>query len=288
MTASAAAIQVVGQPGRPVVFTSLDDKTVGAGFELDGSPQTDTSNDGLPERTAPVGTFRIDMQLGAALAANADAVRSLEQAAAFWEAILEDPITLVFDADFGVTVDPIAIGEAQAEYVTVGYERVRDLLIDDARSHETIVSQLPQFADLNATLPVDPRNPYSVSSTMEITRPNALALGMDPASLPGVPSAVDPNLNRDGVITFANALNQPGADLFFVAVHEIGHLLGFVSAVDDVEGGRRLVALNTLDLFRLAPAPARSTSPRARGSSIPRWIRSFTTAAGSTRWVFPC
>jgi VCBS repeat-containing protein len=40
------ALHVVGQPGFPVVLTSLADDTVGAGFDPLGDPQTDTNNDG--------------------------------------------------------------------------------------------------------------------------------------------------------------------------------------------------------------------------------------------------
>ncbi|MCP4173352.1 MAG: hypothetical protein GY758_21555, partial [Fuerstiella sp.] len=39
-------LHVVGQPGQPVVMTSIADDTVGAGFDLDGFPLTDTNNDG--------------------------------------------------------------------------------------------------------------------------------------------------------------------------------------------------------------------------------------------------
>ncbi len=47
-------IQVVGQPGSPVVFTSLRDDTKGAGFRSsDGLPQTDTNNDGTATTPAP-------------------------------------------------------------------------------------------------------------------------------------------------------------------------------------------------------------------------------------------
>ena len=39
-------VQIIGQPGFPVVLTSLADDTVGASFTPDGFPQTDTNNDG--------------------------------------------------------------------------------------------------------------------------------------------------------------------------------------------------------------------------------------------------
>jgi hypothetical protein len=44
-------LHVVGQPGFPVVLTSIHDDTVGAGLQPDGKPQTDTNNNGI--RTAP-------------------------------------------------------------------------------------------------------------------------------------------------------------------------------------------------------------------------------------------
>ena len=40
------ALQIAGQPSHPVVFTSIADDTVGAGFMPNGFPQTDTNNDG--------------------------------------------------------------------------------------------------------------------------------------------------------------------------------------------------------------------------------------------------
>lgn len=40
------SIQVIGQPGQPVVLTSLSDDSVGAGFDLRGFPLRDTNNNG--------------------------------------------------------------------------------------------------------------------------------------------------------------------------------------------------------------------------------------------------
>ncbi|GIX00191.1 MAG: hypothetical protein KatS3mg111_3523 [Pirellulaceae bacterium] len=40
-------IHILGQPGFPVILTSLKDDTVGAGLKPDGTPQTDTNNDGI-------------------------------------------------------------------------------------------------------------------------------------------------------------------------------------------------------------------------------------------------
>ncbi|TWU25140.1 hypothetical protein Pla52o_14380 [Novipirellula galeiformis] len=47
------AIHIIGQPGAPVVLTSLLDDTVGAGLTPDGSQFTDTNGDGIQSRPAP-------------------------------------------------------------------------------------------------------------------------------------------------------------------------------------------------------------------------------------------
>ncbi len=47
------AIHILGQPGAPVVLTSLQDDTVGAGLKPDGSQFTDTNGDGIQSRPAP-------------------------------------------------------------------------------------------------------------------------------------------------------------------------------------------------------------------------------------------
>ncbi len=40
-------LHIIGQPGFPVILTSLNDDSIGAGFQPDGLPQTDTNNGGL-------------------------------------------------------------------------------------------------------------------------------------------------------------------------------------------------------------------------------------------------
>lgn len=46
-------LHIVGQPGFPVILTSLRDDSVGAGFDPFGDPQVDTNNDGSATAPAP-------------------------------------------------------------------------------------------------------------------------------------------------------------------------------------------------------------------------------------------
>ncbi len=47
------AVNLIGAPGAPVILTSLNDCSVGAGFTPEGFPQTDTLNTGFCTATAP-------------------------------------------------------------------------------------------------------------------------------------------------------------------------------------------------------------------------------------------
>ncbi|MBM4001407.1 MAG: tandem-95 repeat protein [Planctomycetes bacterium] len=47
------SLHIVGQPGFPVILTSIDDDTVGAGFDPFGEPQVDTNNNGAATSAAP-------------------------------------------------------------------------------------------------------------------------------------------------------------------------------------------------------------------------------------------
>ena len=78
-----------------------------------------------------------------------------------------------------------------SETVPIAFNTVRQMMIDDAGPHEAIVNQLPEFVNLEVTLPDDPLNPYSVNGSVIVTRANAKALGRAESSLPAIASAYD-------------------------------------------------------------------------------------------------
>jgi len=139
------------------------------------------------------------------------------------------------------------------------FDEIRAALIADADSDDGVLRSLPAFADFGATLP----DGFALSGDIEGTKANFKALGM--TQLDAMLGASDGSIvfnasvgfdfdNRDGVV---------GSQFDFetVAAHEIGHLLGFLSAVDSVDsrlalGAGGLVAPTPLDLFRFAPEEA--------------------------------
>jgi hypothetical protein len=92
-------VQILGTPGHPVVLTSALDSTVGAGFDPDGIQQTET----ISGAKAPISTtsqLDIQFRMSPQNLANTALVAALNLAAAAWEAVLDDPITVVLDLTF--------------------------------------------------------------------------------------------------------------------------------------------------------------------------------------------
>ena len=185
-------LHVVGQPGRPVVLTSLADDSVGAGYDPIGRPQNDTNGTRLPARTRPAGSFQIDLNFGPVIKSRPNIVEAVEQAARIWERLIEDPITITYDVELSDIGDG-NLGAAVADFSVLPFDAVRQAMVNDGRPHESVLGQLPTFAELNTTLPDDPTNPFSVLPTIELANANAKALGVNPALITQVPSQFDPD-----------------------------------------------------------------------------------------------
>src|SRR5262245_43120682 len=220
------------------------------------------------------GGFSLVIAPGPTLAANAPALAAFNQAANAWSTYISDPISVTISADL-VPLDPNIIGSTFPIRLAGGFGTVRDQLVADAADEPSnaIVALLPTTATYSSFVPVG----FSLSGNMVLTKANAKAMGF---------TGLDEVFGvSDGIIRFSTNFSfdfdrsdgvTPGqVDFQTVAMHEIGHILGFTSNVDQADDAlfnEQVAALspNPLDLFRFENGTANDPSTPADFATFPR------------------
>jgi hypothetical protein len=194
-------------------------------------------------------------------------------AAATWQSLINTPITIVIDVDFGPTwfgesYDTNVLGQTDSQVLGDSsiYGEVRAALVGRALSGEQIglYNLLPQ-----AAVPTD------IGSTSYVLASSAQwrALGfINPVADPdteeedlGSPPAVGFNSDFSYDFDPSNGIDSDKIDFDSVAVHEIGHVLGFDSNVGYRELSRNApVAVSIWDLFRFRPGTTLDTFQTAQ------------------------
>lgn len=195
------------------------------------------------------------------------------RAAAIWSDRIQTPITLVIDVDFGSTwfgtpYQPQVLGSTSPqELISDSYRAVRAQLIAGSSNEQerAIYNSLP--AD---TVPTDLGN----TTTMRAPSANARAIGLlDPVADPdgkekslGKPPAIGFNSKYGFDYDPGDGISPNLVDFEAVAVHEIGHALGFMSSTEDRQANSKApISLSVWDLFRVRPgmpSNAFATTPR--------------------------
>ena len=98
--------------------------------------------------------FDIVIEAGPGLAGNAAALASWERAAAEWEAIITDPVTVTVEADLVVIDEPGVLGQTDAVTLTGSVAEVRDAMAQSAvtETDEGITAALPTEEQLRLLL----------------------------------------------------------------------------------------------------------------------------------------
>ena len=223
------------------------------------SPPIAVSRDALRAGRVPRGVsapFDIVIQPGPGLAGNAAALASWDRAAAEWEAIITDPVTVTVDADLVEIDEPGVLGQTDAVLLTGSVDEIRDPMAQSAvtEADEGITAALPTAAELELLLA-----PGAVFPNLMIaTKANLKALGaMD---LDAQLGARDARIDFNSAFTFdfdrADGTTPGTIDFQSVAAHELGHALGFFSGVDFVDEGFTFAVPTPLDLFRFPDGSA--------------------------------
>jgi len=222
--------------------------------------------------------FDIVLVPGAGLAANAGALAAFERAAAQWEALITDPIVVTIDADFADLGNPAIIGQASSVLLQGPFDLIRDAVVADADADDDVVAAMPTAAQFSASLP----SGFALSGFLLGSKANLKALGF--ADLDASFGVSDATITFNETFAFdldsSDGVDPGTIDLETVAVHEIGHALGFFSIVDGVDGAiGGAVTPSTLDLYRF----------RARGGnpgSASRFTRSRRSATPGADEIF--
>lgn len=191
------------------------------------------------------------------------ALAGFQAAADLWSAVLADDIVVNVQVGYA-SLGPGVIAQTQGEFVERSYQAVRDALANRRTSADdhSAWAALPggsSYSRLINHTSDNPNGPNSATPYLDsmdrvgLTTANAKALGLLSS---GQTDAVI-RFSSDFAYDFTHG-EQIGAGLMdFVgaAAHELGHVLGFISGVDDIDqlGGRYPggdFSSNLVDLFR--------------------------------------
>lgn len=217
--------------------------------------------------------LRIVLRATAQLENFPEAKAAFIRAAQNWESQILTPITIIVDVDYGTTF----FGESYNNSNTIGqttsqtlrasteYPLFRTALLAGASSNAetTLYNALPA-----TQLPTDQGNLAAVATASA----NFRALGLispiaNPANEPNYGDPPRIGFNSAFAFDFdpSNGINSNQLDFDGVATHEIGHALGFSSAVGEKELSQNTATrVTVLDFFRFRPGVNSSTFPTAQ------------------------
>ena len=203
-----------------------------------------------------IGGFDIVLSAGPALLANGPALAAFERAAVQWESVFSDPITVTIVADMD-TLPAGVIGQAGSVSLieSGGDDFIAQMKLDAALEvDDAIVASLPTAAGFSVLTPAG----ISLNGDMVSNKATLKAMGF--VGLDGMFGAADASITFNSAFDFdydsSNGVSVGQVDFETAAVHEIGHALGFTSAVDivdfllDTGSTPASVSAEPLDMFR--------------------------------------
>ncbi len=169
---------------------------------------------------------------------------ALQSVATFIESQFGDNLTMNISVDWQ-SMGGGVLGATGSFESNLSYASVRDSLVDDMDIDDSIQAELPG----GTTVPVrydEARSDVTDEDTVALTWGNLKALGGGP---PNTVASMTFNSGFNWDFDPSNGINAGAYDFRSVAVHEVGHAMGFVSDVDDdCSGAAHTLAV--MDLFR--------------------------------------
>lgn len=270
-TLSASAAQPVRDAAASVyMITEVDGKTsCREATAVEAERLSQRRNVPMKVFGEPVGRIRANAEGGmnivlrgtAQLDANPEAKAAFERAAAIWENLISNPVTVIVDVDYGTTIfgDPFeenviaATSTDSYRFSNGDYAEFRALLRDRAdNADEAAIYDLMPSTHVPTDVNVNGLNNFVAPSMLLRT------LGAVPQFPPSATEDDEnfPLIGFNSAFLYdfdpADGIASGRKDFEGVVVHEIGHMLGFTSGVGRAEVGS-IDAPTVLDLFRFRP-----------------------------------
>jgi hypothetical protein len=185
------------------------------------------------------------------------AVDALNRAGQKWSQRLADPITVNLVVNMTNLNNSNVIGNASSTLLFGQYSTLRSAMINDAANEadDSVVAYLPNVNTASFFVPQG----FSLSPNLLGTKANLKALGF--AGLDNQFGINDGEINFNSGFNFdfdsSNGVGSGQMDFETVAAHEIGHILGFISVVDEIDflvgNEPQEVMPYLLDMFRFGP-----------------------------------
>jgi hypothetical protein len=221
------------------------------GVEMSVIPQTVGRRDRNGRLLKVQSGLDIILRGTAQLNENPEAVAAFAAAAARWEERLMNPVTVTIDVDYG----PTRFGEPWSSANVLGStsSAIFNLNSTTWRTYaNALIAQNPQYSFIYNNIPDTLYNTTTVVNPRPSgTLANLLAIGLAPVTSSAPSIGFNSNFTFD--LNPDNGISSGQTDFDAVAVHEIGHALGFVSVIGSTGNAR------TWDIFRFRPGAVSDT-----------------------------
>ncbi len=179
----------------------------------------------------------------------ADAVAALAVVEAYIESQFSNDKTVSIDVSFA-NMNPAVIGVTGNLYVQTPWTQARPALQASMDFDDQIEAYLP-----GGTVPVrySPNGPVTAENRVYFTRGNyRVVVG----SIAGTVASITLNSQFDFDYDASNGISGGATSFVDVMIHEVGHMLGFVSGIDS-----RTNDIEVLDLYRFRRGAAEPNNP---------------------------